>query len=79
MRVSTKIKHLLLLYTFDVSMDDDNHFTLLVTDKRNGKQEMFNGNSWSGVIEKAYKYMSKNLKIENDLYRKSQPDGSNLY
>lgn len=62
MRNTTKLKALLLKYTVTFNMSDDEVFTMLITDKQNNKAQLFEGESYSIVVAKAYSYMLKDLK-----------------
>jgi hypothetical protein len=59
MRNTTKIKHLLVLYYLDLSMDDDGLMHLTITNKTTGVQKQFESTKYAVVIEKAFRYMSK--------------------
>jgi len=43
-------------------MDDDEIFTLLLTDKNTNHSQQFEGKSYSLVLAKAYSYLLKSLK-----------------
>lgn len=62
MRNTTKLKALLLKYTVSFDMNDDEQFQLMLTDKQNYKAQLFEGESYSIVVAKAYSYMLKELK-----------------
>jgi hypothetical protein len=59
MRNTTKIKHLLVLYFMDLSMDDDGLMRLTITNKTSGEQKQFESTKYAVVIDKAFRYMSK--------------------
>jgi len=59
MRNTTKIKHLLGLYYLDLSMDDDGLMHLTITNKTTGEQTQFESTKYAVVIDKAFRYMSK--------------------
>ena len=62
MRNTTKLKALLLKYTVSFDMNDDEQFQLMLTDKQNYKTLLFEGESYSIVVAKAYSHMLKELK-----------------
>ncbi|HXP49908.1 MAG TPA: hypothetical protein VN922_08145 [Bacteroidia bacterium] len=62
MRNTTKLKHILQLYTLSFDMDDDGSFHLTAISKRTGNSETFIENSYSEVISKAFGYMNKQMK-----------------
>ena len=59
MRNTTKIKHLLVLYYLDLSMDDDGLMHLTITNKTTSEQKQFESTKYAVVIDKAFRYMSK--------------------
>jgi hypothetical protein len=59
MRNTTKIKHLLVLYYLDLSMDDDGLMHLTITNKATGEEKQFESTKYAVVIDKAFRYMSK--------------------
>jgi hypothetical protein len=65
MRNTTKLKHILQLYTISLDMDDENNFHLTIMSKRTGSAETYSGKSYSVVIEKAFGHMKKGLKDFN--------------
>jgi hypothetical protein len=62
MRNTTKLKTLLLKYTVSFDMDDDENFTLILTDKTNGNMQQFEGESYGRALAKAYSYLLRILK-----------------
>ena len=62
MRNTTKLKALLLKYSVTFNMSDDEVFAMMITDKQNNKAQLFEGESYSIVVAKAYSYMLKDLK-----------------
>lgn len=62
MRNNTKLKTLLIKYTVSLDMDDDGMFKLLLTDKQTNAIQLFDGNSYGVVLNKAYSYLLKELK-----------------
>jgi hypothetical protein len=62
MRNNTKLKTLLLKYTVSFDMDDDEQFTLLLTDKANNHMHQFEGTSYGKVLAMAYSFLLKELK-----------------
>jgi hypothetical protein len=59
MRNTTKIKHLLVLYYLDLSMDDDGLMHLTITNKTTGQQKDFESTKYAIVIDRAFRYMCK--------------------
>ena len=59
MRNTTKIKHLLVLYYLDLSMDDDGLMHLTITNKTTAEQKEFESTKYAVVIDRAFRYMSK--------------------
>jgi hypothetical protein len=59
MRNTTKLKHLLVLYYLDLSMDDDGLMHLTITNKSTGQQKEFESAKYAVVVDKAFRYMSK--------------------
>ena len=64
MRNTTKLKHILHLYTLTLDMDDEEQFYLVITDKRNGDSKTFTEKTYSGIINKAYSHLLKNTKAK---------------
>jgi hypothetical protein len=62
MRNTSKLKHILLKYDVDLSMDDDGYLKMTIIDKVSGESEMFANNSYSFLINKAYSYLLKKIK-----------------
>lgn len=62
MRNTTKLKHLLRLYTVFIDMDDEERLELTLTDKRTHHSHRFTDKSYSIVIGKAFSFMLKELK-----------------
>ena len=62
MRNTTKLKALLIKYTVSFDMNDDEIFRLMLTNKQNNSGQLFEGESYSIVLSKAYSYMLKELK-----------------
>jgi len=67
-RNTTKLKILLQKYTVSFDMDDDEIFTLLLTDKNTNHMQQFEGKSYSLVLAKAYSYLLKSLKQPMEEY-----------
>ncbi|TVR82984.1 MAG: hypothetical protein EA412_01170 [Chitinophagaceae bacterium] len=66
MRNTTKLKAILLKYVITLDMDDDNNFTMILTDKVNGNAFSVEANNYSSVISKAYSLLLKELKKEEN-------------
>ena len=62
MRNTTKLKLLLLKYTVSFDMDDDEIFTLLLTDKATNNAHQFEGKSYSAVLVMAHSFLLRELK-----------------
>ena len=54
MRNATKLKNILRKSDIDISLSDDNIFTLVTIDKKTMKDETFTGKSFSEILTKAY-------------------------
>jgi len=54
MRNATKLKGILRKSDIDISLSDDNIFTLVTIDKKTMKDETFTGKSFSEILTKAY-------------------------
>jgi hypothetical protein len=67
MRNTTKLKTLLIKYTISLDRNDDEQFILVLTDKQTNESELFEGKSYSIVLNKAYSHLLKQIK-------KSAPD-----
>lgn len=61
MRNTTKLKHILQLYTVTLDMNDDGEMQLMVFDKRDNSSEEFINKSYSVVVDKAFRYMMKKI------------------
>ena len=62
MRNSTKLKTLLLKYTIQLDMTEDDIFQLTLTNKQSGKAQLFEGESYGKALGMAYSYLLKELK-----------------
>ena len=62
MRNTTKLKTLLIKYTVSFDIGDDEIFKLILIDKQNNHTQLFEGNSYSEVMGKAYRYLLKQIK-----------------
>jgi len=62
MRNTTKLKTLLLKYTVCFDMNEKDIFILMLTDKQNNNGQLFEGESYSIVLSKAYSHLLKELK-----------------
>ena len=61
MRSTTKLKHILQLYTVTLDMNEDGEMHLMVFDKKDNSSEEFINKSYSVVVDKAFRYMMKKL------------------
>lgn len=61
MRSTTKLKHILQLYTVALDMNEDGELQLMIFNKHDNSSEEFINKSYSVVIDKAYRYMVKRL------------------
>lgn len=61
MRNTTKLKQILQLYTLVLDMEED-LFYVTLTSKSTGETHAFEDKNYTGVIRKAYSFMSKELK-----------------
>ncbi len=62
MRNTTKLKHILMKYDVDLSMDDDGHMRMTLVDKQDGSMTTFEHSSYSTLITKSYSYLLKQVK-----------------
>lgn len=65
MKNTTKLKHILQLYTVSLDMDEEDNFHLALSGKRSGDIKIFTDKSYTVVIAKAFGYMKKELKNSN--------------
>lgn len=65
MRSTTKLKHILQLYTVALDMNEDGEMHLMVFDKKDNSSEEFINKSYSVVVDKAFRYMIKRLPPRN--------------
>lgn len=63
MKNTTKLKHILQLYTVHLDMDDEGQYIFTVRHKRTGSSETFVSTSYSVVIEKAFGFMKREMKL----------------
>jgi hypothetical protein len=61
MRNTTKLKHLLQLYTIALEMNEEGEMQLMIFDKQDNSSAEFINKSYSVVVDKAYRYMMKRL------------------
>ena len=61
MRNTTKLKHILQLYSVALDMDDDGQMHLMIFDKKDNSSEEFINKSYSVLVDKAFRYMMKRL------------------
>jgi hypothetical protein len=61
MRNTTKLKHILQLYTVALHMNEDGQMHLMIFDKNDNSSEEFINKSYSVVVDKAFRYMIKRL------------------
>lgn len=64
MRATTKLKLLLLRYSVQLDLDEEEQMLLTLTDKVFGSREQFKGKTYSVLIGKAYAWMLRELKAE---------------
>lgn len=62
MRNTTKLKHILQLYSVTLEMDDEGFFHLDMIHKRNGKSAIFVEKSYSVILRQAFSHVLKELK-----------------
>lgn len=62
MRNTTKLKHILMKYDVDLSMDDDGHMRMTLIDKQDGSMIAFEHSSYSSLITKSYSHLLKQVK-----------------
>lgn len=61
MRNTTKLKHILQLYTIALDMNDEGEMHLMLFDKRDNSSEEFTNKSYTAVVDKAFRYMMKKI------------------
>jgi hypothetical protein len=61
MRTTTKLKHILQLYTVALDMNEDGQMHLMIFDKKDNSSEEFINKSYSVVVDKAFRHMIKRL------------------
>ena len=61
MRSTTKLKHILQLYTVTLDMDEDGQMNLMIFDKKDNSSEEFINKSYSVLVDKAFRYMIKKM------------------
>ena len=61
MRISTKIKHLLLKYKIESEMLDEGLFQMVLINKGNGQKQIIESKSYSLTIHDAYKILKKEI------------------
>lgn len=64
MRATTKLKLLLIRYSVQLDLDEEEQMVLTLTDKVFGAHEHFKGKTYSVLIGKAYSFMLRTLKEE---------------
>ena len=62
MKNTTKLKHILQLYTISLDIDEDETFYLTAINKRTKSVETFNDKKFTVVIGKAFSLMMKEIK-----------------
>lgn len=62
MRTTTKLKHILQLYTITIDMDEEAQMHLMIFDKNDNSSEEFINKSYSVVVDKAFRYMMKKIR-----------------
>lgn len=73
MRSTTKLKHILQLYTVALDMNDDGQMHLMIFDKKDNSSEEFINKSYSVVVDKAYRYMIKRLPPKSAKTQRNKP------
>ena len=61
MRNTTKLKHILQLYTVNLDMDEDEKLHLTIIHKSKSTSHTFIDKAYSTVVGKAFSYMMKEL------------------
>ena len=62
MKNTTKLKHILQLYTVSLDMDDDGNFHLTLINKKDYSSNTFVDKAYSIVVGKAFSHMMKGIK-----------------
>ena len=66
MRNATKLKLLLQLYMLTFDLDEEEQFYLVMLDKRNHSSHTIVAKSYSLALSKAYSFMIKAIKAEEE-------------
>jgi hypothetical protein len=66
MKNTTKLKHILQLYTLSIDMDEEGNFHLTMIDKRKNSSFTFIDKAYSIVVGKAFSQMMKEIKAQKD-------------
>jgi hypothetical protein len=69
MKNTTKLKHILQLYTVELNMDEEMNFHLTAIHKTNDSIATFIDKGYSIVLRKAYSHMLQELKKDEKLKR----------
>ena len=64
MRATTKLKLLLLRYSVQLDLDEEEQMILTLTDKVFGSHEQFVGKTYSVLVGKAYSFMLREIKAD---------------
>jgi len=64
MRATTKLKHLLIRYSVQLDLNEEELMVLILVDKTDGSRQVFKGTTYSILVGKAYSWMLRELKSE---------------
>ncbi|HXC06229.1 MAG TPA: hypothetical protein VNZ86_15835 [Bacteroidia bacterium] len=64
MKNTTKLRHLLKLYTVALDMDEEERFYLTLVSRNQGSSATFVDKQYTSVMGKAFSHMTKELKKE---------------
>ncbi|MEO5571977.1 MAG: hypothetical protein ABIT08_14840 [Bacteroidia bacterium] len=62
MKNTTKLRHILQLYTLTLDVDDDENFHAVLVSKRNHTSCTFIDKAYSAILAKAFGHMMKEIK-----------------
>jgi hypothetical protein len=65
MKNTTKLRHILKLYTVSLDMDDEDQFYLTLVGKNKGGSATFVNKSYTSVMSKAFSHLMKELKTHH--------------
>jgi hypothetical protein len=67
MKNTTKLKHILQLYTLSLDIDEDDQFHLSLFSKHKSGTAVFVDKRYTTVVGKAFSHMTKTMKVESKI------------